>query len=68
MGFAIGFVVLGLCMAVLGAALMATFGLATKVTFSFMWFVVTGILIAIITLAKYIINPTLLFKKKGVQV
>lgn len=64
MGFAIGFVVLGLVIMVIGSAVMAFFGLAIKITFSWIWFLVTGILIALITICKYVSFPFRLFKKK----
>ena len=64
MGFAIGFVALGLVTMVIGSALLAFFGLAIKITFSGIWFLVTGILIVIITICKYTSAPFRFFKKK----
>lgn len=64
MGFAIGFVVLGLVMMVIGGAAMALFGFAIKITFSWIWFLITGVLIALITICKYVSFPFRLFKKK----
>lgn len=64
MGFAIGFVALGLIMMVVGSAFLAFFGLAIKITFSGIWFLVTGILILLLTICKYTINPFRIFKKK----
>lgn len=66
MAFAIGFVALGLVCIVLLTAVGAFFGLVLKVTFSFTWFVVVGILIGILTICKYIVNPFKFFKKKKV--
>ena len=64
MGFAIGFVVLGLVMMVIGGAAMALFGFAIKITFSWIWFLITGVLIVLITICKYVSFPFCLFKKK----
>ena len=64
MGFAIGFVVLGLVMMVIGGAAMALFGFAIKITFSWIWFLITGVLIVLITIRKYVSFPFRLFKKK----
>ena len=65
MGFAIGFVVLGLVMMVIGGAAMALFGFAIKITFSWIWFLITGVLIVLITICKYVSFPFCLFKKKS---
>lgn len=64
MGFAIGFVVLGLVMMVIGGAAMALFGFAIKIIFSWIWFLITGVLIVLITICKYVSFPFSLFKKK----
>lgn len=64
MGFAIGFVVLGLVMMVIGGAAMALFGFAIKITFSWIWFLITGVLIVLITICKYVSFPFRLLKKK----
>ena len=66
MAFAIGFVALGLVCIVLLTAVGAFFGLVLKVTFSFTWFVVVGLLIAIINICKFVTGPRDFFKKKGV--
>jgi len=66
MSFAIGFVVLGLACCVLFAALSFVFGFALKCTFTAIWFVVVGLLIAIINICKFVTGPRDFFRKKGV--
>ena len=66
MAFAIGFVVLGLACFVIFAALSFLFGFALKCTFTAIWFVVVGLLIAIINICKFVTGPRDFFRKKGV--
>ena len=66
MSFAIGFIVLGLVCCVLFAAVSFVFGFALKCTFTAIWFVVAGLLIAIINICKFVTGPRDFFRKKGV--
>ena len=64
MGFAIGFVALGLIMFALSTAVLAIFGFAIKITFSWVWFVVVGVLTAIIVICEFCSSPLAWFKKE----
>lgn len=64
MGFAIGFVALGLIMFVVSSAVLALFGFAIKITFSWVWFLVAGILTAIILICQFVSSPLTWFKKE----
>ena len=63
MAFAIGFVVLGLLLIVLGSAISFFLGIVITTTFNVMWFIVTGVLLIIIGICKFIKFPFTKWKK-----